>query len=247
MSQSIVVFPTYNEIESLPRIVEQIRKIYPNLAILVVDDNSPDGTGALADDLAKTLNNFSVLHRAQKEGLGAAYMAAFEWCLQRPYQIIVQMDVDGSHRPQDLPKLLNRITADPTIDLVIGSRYIPHGQIEGWSRSRELLSRAGNFWASLMLKLPVKDATAGFRAYRAQALRSKIDFSKIAAKGFGFQVDMTFALARNGGKIVEVPILFTERLLGTSKMSRNIIAEAWLDTTKKGLTLRFGRKEQNGG
>jgi dolichol-phosphate mannosyltransferase len=244
MLKTIVVFPTYNEIESLPIIVEQIRKIYPAIDILVVDDNSPDGTGALADNLAKTLTNFFVLHRAQKEGLGAAYLEAFEWCLKRPYQIIVQMDVDGSHRVQDLPKLLNEMNADPTIDLVIGSRYISEGQTRGWSRSRELLSRGGNFWTSLMLKLPVKDATAGFRAYRATALRELIDFSEITAKGFGFQVDMTFTLARHGGKIVEVPIVFTERRLGTSKMSKNIVAEAWLNTTKKGLRLRFSRKEK---
>jgi dolichol-phosphate mannosyltransferase len=238
VSDKIVVFPTYNELESLPIIVDKVRKIYPNLDILVVDDNSPDGTGQLADQMAQTLPNLHVLHRPQKAGLGAAYIEAFQWCIEKGYKIIIQMDVDGSHRPEDLPKLIDKLESDPSLDLVIGSRYIKGGKTEGWSAPREMLSRAGNLWSRTMMRLPIKDATAGFRAYRARALQDKIKLVAIDSKGFGFQIDMTEYLYTHKGKIAEVPITFVERELGESKMDRKIVWEALKHTTRKGIKLR---------
>ncbi|MDR2538409.1 MAG: polyprenol monophosphomannose synthase [Bifidobacteriaceae bacterium] len=245
MSDKIVVFPTYNELESLPVIVAKVRRIYPILDILVVDDSSPDGTGQLADQMSKELPNFYVLHRTEKAGLGAAYIEAFQWCIEKGYKIVIQMDVDGSHRPEDLPKLIDKIESDRSIDLVIGSRYIKGGKTQGWSKPREILSRGGNFWSRMMMKLPIKDATAGFRAYRTRALKDKIKLNQIDSKGFGFQIDMTEYLYSHKGNIVEVPITFVERTLGESKMDKKIVWEALKHTTKKGITLRKIHQRRN--
>lgn len=244
MKKTIVVIPTYNEIEALPVIVEKLQVVIPSINILVVDDNSPDGTGDWADKEAKKNTGVSVLHRTSKDGLGKAYLDGFEWCLKNGYEYIVEMDADLSHRPQDLPKLLDKAYSDPTIDLVIGSRWVKGGATQNWSYIRILLSKLGSVWSRFWLRLKVRDITAGFRVYSKDALTKKIDLSKIDAKGFGFQIDMTFNLALAGGKIVEVPIVFVERTLGESKISNNIVTEALFMVAKKGIKNIFTKRKR---
>ena len=186
----LVVIPTYNEVQALEPIVSRVRTSVPDADILVVDDDSPDGTGDLADRIAEDDGTVHVLHRAGKEGLGKAYLAAFDWAMGRDYTHVVQMDADGSHRPEELPLLLERAGMSDYPDLIIGSRYVRGGEMVGWPKSREILSRAGNFYIKAWLGIPASDVTAGYRVYRTGFLR-RIDFTSVESSGYFFQTDMT--------------------------------------------------------
>jgi dolichol-phosphate mannosyltransferase len=220
----LVVIPTYQERETLPETIERTRLAAPEVDILVADDASPDGTGQVADALRARDPHVHVLHRARKEGLGDAYVAGFRWALDRRYDVVVEMDADGSHRPEDLPRLLGALAASGA-DLVVGSRWVPGGSVVNWPRSREVLSRLANLYTRLSLGLPVQDAAGGYRAYRSEALKG-IDLDTIHSHGYCFQVDMTRRIHAAGGSIVERPITFVERRAGQSKMSRAIVVEA---------------------
>jgi dolichol-phosphate mannosyltransferase len=222
----LVVIPTYNEAANIERTVRGVRSAVPAADVVIVDDASPDGTGAMADRLAAD-EHVHVLHRPRKQGLGVAYLAGFRWGLERPYGLLVEMDADGSHRPEDLPRLL---AATATADLVLGSRWVPGGAVVNWPLRRRLISRAGTTYARLALGLPVRDATGGFRAFRRAALE-KIDLGEVQSQGYCFQIDLVWRALQFGLRVVEVPITFVEREFGVSKMSRAIIAEAlWLVT-----------------
>ncbi|MFD6056040.1 polyprenol monophosphomannose synthase [Agromyces sp. NPDC060279] len=239
MPSPLVVIPTYNERENLAAIVGRVLAAEPAAAVLVVDDASPDGTGGLADELAAADERVLVRHRAGKEGLGAAYLDAFAWALEAGYDPIVQMDADGSHLPEQLDGLLAPLGEGA--DLVIGSRWIPGGRIENWPRYRELLSRGGSAYARWVLRLPTRDATAGYRAFRAEGLR-RMRLDEVHTKGYGFQVDMLWHAHEAGLQVVEVPVTFVERELGRSKMSVGIVLEAMLRVTGWGLAARFRRR-----
>ncbi|WP_146361946.1 polyprenol monophosphomannose synthase [Arthrobacter yangruifuii] len=229
----LTIIPTYNEIESLPITLKRLRNAVPDSDVLIADDNSPDGTGAYADEIAAKDPQVHVLHRKGKEGLGAAYIAGFRWGLERGYDILVEMDADGSHRPEELPRLLEASKAGA--DLVIGSRWVKGGSVVNWPLHRKLLSRGGSTYSRFMLGIPVRDITAGYRAFRRGTLE-RLDLSAVESVGYGFQVDMTFRVARMGLSITEVPITFVERELGDSKMSGNIVVEAMANVTRWGLT-----------
>jgi dolichol-phosphate mannosyltransferase len=231
-----VIIPTYNEAENLEPIVARVRSAVPDADVLIADDNSPDGTGDIADKLALTDDHVHVLHRPGKQGLGAAYLAGFGWALDRGYGAMVEMDADGSHDPAELPSLL---AALEDADLVVGSRWVKGGTVSNWPRSRELLSRGGNAYARVMLGLSVHDATGGYRAYRAATLND-IALHTVTSQGYCFQIDLTLRAARARKKIVEVPITFTERTHGSSKMSRAIVAEALWRVTVWGITSGVG-------
>jgi glycosyltransferase involved in cell wall biosynthesis len=201
-----------------------------------VDDNSPDGTGHLADAAADADPRVHVLHRAQKAGLGRAYIAGFRWALSAGYDVVVEMDADGSHAPEDLPRLLARLR---DADLVLGSRWVPGGEVRDWAWSRLLLSRGGNLYTRVMLRLPVKDATGGYRAYRADVLRG-LDLDAISSQGYCFQVDLVWRAWKSGFRVAEVPITFAERQRGQSKMSGSIVREALWRVTVWGVTQRSG-------
>jgi len=233
--RTVIIMPTYNERQNLEIIAGRVRESVPAADLLVVDDNSPDGTGDLADKLAETDQHIQVMHRTEKAGLGRAYVAGFSWALERGYDVIVEMDADGSHRPEDLPRLL---TALAGADAVIGSRYVPGGTVVNWPKSREFLSRGANIYNRLMLGVSVKDATGGFRAYRAATLR-KIDLNNIESAGYCFQIDMTLRVLQAGLKLIEVPITFVERERGKSKMSNAVIREAFFRVAQWGITARL--------
>lgn len=222
LGRILVIIPTYDEIENLESILARTRAANPTVDVLVVDDTSPDGTGELADRLAAEDAHIHVLHRAEKDGLGRAYLAGFDWGLSRGYAVLAEMDADGSHAPEQLPDLLDALGR---ADLVIGSRYVPGGEVRGWAAWRLTLSRGGNRYARTMLRLPVHDATGGFRAFRADVLR-ELQLADISSAGYCFQVDLTWRTWRAGYDIVEVPIAFTERVRGRSKMSSSIVGEA---------------------
>lgn len=230
----LVVIPTYNERDNLGPIVSRLHAALPAVHVLVVDDGSPDGTGDLADELAGGNDRIHVLHRTEKAGLGAAYIAGFRWGLERDYAVLVEMDADGSHAPEDLPRLLDALD---DADLVIGSRYVPGGRVVNWPKSREVLSRGGNVYSKLALGVRINDITAGFRAYRRRVLE-KLELHDVASHGYCFQVDLTWRTVRAGFTIVEVPITFTEREIGQSKMSGSIVREALLKVTQWGLRHR---------
>ena len=230
----VVIMPTYNERENLEAMAGRVRAAVPDADLLVVDDNSPDGTGELADKLAAGDPHIHVLHRAQKAGLGAAYIAGFGWALARDYGAVVEMDADGSHRPEELPLLLDALTG---ADLVLGSRYVPGGAVENWPKSREFISRGGNLYVRIMLGVKLRDATGGYRAYRAGTLR-RIGLDEVASQGYCFQVDLALRAVRAGLTVTEVPITFTDRVHGSSKMSRAIVAEAFWRVGLWGLTGR---------
>ncbi|GIH93260.1 polyprenol monophosphomannose synthase [Planobispora siamensis] len=229
----LVIVPTYNERQNLPMITERLRAAVPEAHLLIADDNSPDGTGQIADELAAGDDHVHVLHRPGKQGLGAAYIAGFRWGLAEGFDVLVEMDADGSHQPEELPKLLDAL-ADGA-DLAIGSRWVPGGKVVNWPGSREFLSRGANIYTRVMLGLPVRDATAGFRAYRAATLE-KVGLADVESQGYCFQVDLTLRTARHGLRVAEVPITFVERTAGTSKMSRKIISEALLRVTVWGVS-----------
>ncbi|MCM3906603.1 MULTISPECIES: polyprenol monophosphomannose synthase [Trueperella] len=233
----VICIPTYNERESLPGLLDRTRAAVPEADILVIDDSSPDGTGAYADERAKADPQIHVMHRTAKEGLGRAYLAGFEWAIEHGYSHVCEMDADGSHRPEQLPDLLARADKSDKPELVIGSRWTDGGEVVNWPKHREVLSRAGNLYIKMWLNLPAKDATAGFRVYRADALK-RLDFAAVESRGYFFQVDMTLKMADVGARIAEVPISFVEREAGTSKMSGNIIQEAFLRATKLGMERR---------
>lgn len=232
--------PTYNESDNLVPTLHDVLRYNPQVDVLVVDDASPDGTGELAERVAQTNGHVHVLHHGDKQGLGPAYVAGFSWALAAGYDIICEMDMDGSHRASDLSVLLRTMQSDTALDLVIGSRRVPGGRTQGWSWMRNLISCAGSRYASLMLGLPVRDMTAGFRAYRARMLR-KVGLQEIKANGYVFQIDMTRRVAAAGGHIAEVPIVFPERTRGVSKMNLGIVVEAMRSVTVWGLRRMFGR------
>lgn len=237
--KTLVIIPTYNEIESLPVAVSAIHQHCPEVNVLVVDDNSPDGTGQLADRLVAADIRVNVVHRSGKQGLGMAYLAGFAWALDRGYEYIVEMDADGSHRAEDLATLLDFAVAHPETGLVLGSRWTAGGTVVNWPFHRLLLSRGGNLYTKVMLRLPVADATGGFRVFRASTLRA-VDLGDVESAGYCFQVDMTRRVHRRGIAIAEVPITFIERELGYSKMSNAIVREALWRVTVWGLS-DFGR------
>ncbi|PJI85566.1 polyprenol monophosphomannose synthase [Luteimicrobium subarcticum] len=226
MTRVLVVTPTYNERESLPVAYERLRAAVPSADWLVVDDGSPDGTGDIADAWAAEDDAVHVLHRTGKLGLGTAYIAGFRWAIDRGYDVVVEMDADGSHRPEDLPRLLAALD-DPAVDGVVGSRWIPGGRVVNWPWNREVLSRGANVYARLAIGMPIHDATGGFRAYRTKIIAA-LDLDAIDSRGYSFQVDMTWRIIRGGGHLVEVPITFVEREVGESKMSGSIIREAFV-------------------
>ena len=213
-----VIIPTYNERDNVWVTVRRVRAAVPDAEVLIVDDNSPDGTGQLADQLAYRDSRIHVLHRTLKDGLGAAYLAGFRWALDRGFSAIVEIDADGSHQPEHLPGLLDAL-ADA--DLVIGSRWVPGGEVRNWSRSRLLLSRLGNSYARVVLGIGLRDATAGYRVYRGTALQ-KIALSEVRSRGYCFQVDLALRALESGLTVVEVPITFVERVRGASKMNAMI-------------------------
>ncbi|HEY3471435.1 MAG TPA: polyprenol monophosphomannose synthase [Amycolatopsis sp.] len=231
----LVVIPTYNERENLGPILDRLHKVLPDVHVLVVDDGSPDGTGELADERAAANDHVHVMHRTEKAGLGAAYIAGFRWGLAREYNTIVEMDADGSHAPEDLPRLLDAVG---DADLAIGSRYVPGGSVVNWPVNRQVLSRGANLYSQLALGMRVRDITAGFRAYRRPVLE-KLALDEVVSHGYCFQIDLTIRTADAGFEIVEVPITFTEREIGESKMSGSIIQEAFLRVAKWGLERRW--------
>lgn len=231
----LVIIPTYNELESLPRQVAGVRDHAPAADILVVDDASPDGTGEWADAEAQRDNRVNVLHRASKEGLGVAYRAGFAWGLKRGYDILVEMDADGSHQASQLPDLLEKAGEGV---LVIGSRWVKGGSVVNWPRRRRWLSVWANRYVRVALGIPVRDATAGFRAYSAATLR-QIDLDSVDSQGYGFQVDMCWRAMKSGATVVEVPIEFIERAHGASKMSGGIVREAFWKVTVWGVAHRW--------
>jgi dolichol-phosphate mannosyltransferase len=237
----LVIVPTYDERENLALIAERLHAAVPAAHLLVVDDNSPDGTGQVADELAAAHAWAHVLHRAEKTGLGGAYIAGFGWALARDYGVVVEMDADGSHAPEQLPTLL---AALDRADLVLGSRWVAGGRIVNWPKHREVISRMGNLWTRVALGLPLKDATGGFRAYRREVLE-RLSLDEVASAGYCFQVDLAWRAWRNGFDVVEVPITFVERERGESKMSRRIVAEALLRVGWWGLTSRSADRVRN--
>ena len=240
LGRTLVVVPTYNERDNLEQIAERLRTAVPDAHLLVVDDNSPDGTGKLADELADRDDHVHVLHRSAKNGLGAAYIAGFGGAQEQGFDGVVEMDADGSHAPEQLPRLL---AALDNADVVLGSRYVPGGSVVNWPRSREVLSRGGNFYTRMLLRLPLRDATGGYRAYRRTVLDT-LPLDEISVKGYCFQVDLAWHALQQGYRVVEVPITFVERERGDSKMSRKIVAEALWQTTVWGL--RRGRSRRPG-
>lgn len=232
----LTIIPTYNEIESLPKTLTRLRAAVPHVDVLIADDNSPDGTGALADEFAAKDPQVHVLHRAGKEGLGAAYLAGFEWGLEAGYDVLVEMDADGSHQPEQLPLLLEAI--DQGADLVLGSRWVPGGKVVNWPLHRKLISTCGSLYSRVLLGVPIRDVTGGYRAFRRETLEA-LDFKAVESVGYGFQVDMLWRVFQLGFKIVEVPITFVEREFGASKMSGNIVQEAMVNVTRWGLSARW--------
>jgi dolichol-phosphate mannosyltransferase len=230
----LVVIPTYNEADNIRLITERVRRAVPAVDILVADDNSPDGTGAIADELAAADDHIFVLHRAGKEGLGAAYKAGFAWAKDKGYDAVVEMDADGSHAPEELSKLLDALR---DTDAVLGTRYIPGGTVHNWPLHRLLLSRGGNIYIRMALGMPFRDATGGYRAYRMPVL-DEINVETVASTGYSFQVELAWRAYRSGFRVAEVPITFTEREHGVSKMSGNIFKEQLLRVTLWGAQAR---------
>lgn len=237
-ARTLVIIPTYNERDNIGRIIGRLHAALPHTHVLVVDDGSPDGTGAVADALAADDDRIEVMHRTDKNGLGAAYIAGFRWGLERGYTVLVEMDADGSHAPEQLHLLLDRV--DAGADLVLGSRYVPGGTVVNWPWHREVLSRGGNLYSRLALGVHVRDITGGYRAYRREVLDT-LDLDAIASHGYCFQVDLAWRTLQAGFTVAEVPITFTEREIGESKMSGNIVQEALLRVTVWGLRNRYER------
>jgi dolichol-phosphate mannosyltransferase len=233
--RTIVIMPTYNERANLAAVVARVRWAAPTADLIIVDDDSPDGTGAVADGLAESDEQVYVLHRSVKEGLGRAYLAAFDWALAHDYDVLVEMDADGSHQPEQLERLLSALD---DADVVLGSRWAPGGGVRNWPRRRVLLSRGGSLYARTMLGLPIRDVTTGYRAFRRSALE-RLDLHHVASAGYCFQVDLATRAVREGLRVVEVPITFVEREQGESKMSGHIVREALIRVTQWGIAHRW--------
>lgn len=234
-SNYLVIMPTYNEKENLAHSIAELFKHNPSVDLLVVDDASPDGTGQLADQIAQTNKQISVLHRSSKEGLGPAYLAGFDYGLRHGYKFLVEMDADGSHRAVDLQRL---ITVSESADLVIGSRWVSGGSVVNWPMLRKLISKLGNLYTRLLLRSNVRDMTAGFRIYRSEFLQ-KLDLTNVASHGYSFQVEMAWRSIQAKAQIIEVPITFVEREQGVSKMTGAIVAEALWLVTKWGISRKL--------
>jgi len=232
VADTLIVVPTYNEIESLESVLGRIRQSVPHADVLVVDDSSPDGTGELADRLATSDPDIAVLHREEKDGLGRAYLAGFAQALERGYRFVVEIDADGSHDPSELPAML--ALAAGGADLVIGSRWVPGGSVRNWPWIRQAISRAGNGYSRAMLRSNIHDITAGFRVYRTEALRT-LDLSAVSSQGYCFQVELAWRFERSGMRVVEHPIVFIERAAGRSKMHPGIVVEALVRVTGWGI------------
>jgi dolichol-phosphate mannosyltransferase len=237
LERIVVIIPTYNEAENLPLIVQRVRTAVPTVDILVADDNSPDGTGDIADELAAADSCIKVMHRQGKEGLGAAYLAGFAWAIDNGYDAVVEMDADGSHQPEQLPRLLKALE---DADLVLGSRWVPGGAVQNWPKSREFLSRGGSTYTRLALGIDVHDATGGYRAFRTSALQS-LNLDQVESAGYCFQIDLAWRALQAGLSIREVPITFVEREIGESKMSQSIVLEALWRVTVWGAKHRYGQ------
>jgi dolichol-phosphate mannosyltransferase len=238
VSETLVIVPTYNEIESLEGLVGRLRQSVPLAHILIVDDSSPDGTGALADRLAAADPGIRVLHRTGKQGLGTAYLAGFERALAEGYEFVAEIDADGSHDPDELPEML--VLAEAGADLVIGSRWVTGGEVRNWPWIRQAISRAGNWYARTVLRSRIRDITAGFRVFRASALRD-LDLAGVSSQGYCFQVELAWNLERTGHRIAEHPITFVERATGRSKMHAGIVVEALLRVTAWGMAAALKR------
>lgn len=222
MPRSLICMPTYNEAENIRPIVAAIHEVVPEVHVLVIDDNSPDGTGQIADQMAAEDERVHVLHRTEKAGLGKAYVAGFEWALEHGYERIVEMDADFSHQPKYLPEMIGQLDG---YDVVVGSRYVAGGGTQDWGLVRKVISRGGGIYARMILGLDVQDLTAGFVAWRADVLRN-IGFEQVEASGYVFQIEMKYRAHKSGYRILEIPIVFPDRTVGVSKMSPNIAAEA---------------------
>jgi len=236
----VVVIPTYNEVDNLAELVARLHVCTPDVDVLVVDDSSPDGTGALADRLAAEDPRVQVLHRPEKQGLGAAYAEGFRVALEAGYELIVEMDADGSHQPEQLPRLLD---AAADADLVIGSRWIPGGTVVNWPWHRRALSRGGNLYTRALLGVGVRDATSGFRVFRRRTLEA-IHLDAVRSSGYVFQVDLVHRTLQAGLRVREVPIEFVERVRGDSKMTPEVARESLVRITRWGLAQRFGRGQR---
>jgi dolichol-phosphate mannosyltransferase len=235
--QVLVLIPTYNEADNIAPVVEGVLTAVPTASVLILDDNSPDGTGKIADELAARDSRVHVAHRPGKQGLGQAYLAGFAWGLGGGYDVLVEMDADGSHQPEQLPALLSALD---DADLVLGSRWVPGGRVLNWPRSRQLLSRGGTRYARAALGLPLFDATGGYRAFRRTTLEG-LDLETVHSEGYCFQVELAWRACRRGYRVVEVPITFVERTRGASKMSRAIVLEALWRVTAWGVNDRLQR------
>lgn len=229
--KTLVIIPTYNELDNLPLITGRVRKAAPEVDVLVVDDNSPDGTGEAADKLAESDPKIHVLHRAGKGGLCGAYIAGFRWGLERDFEVLCEMDADGSHAPEELYRLLEQIAAGA--DLVIGSRYVPGGKVVNWPKQRWVLSKGGNLYISLALGGGLKDMTAGYRAFKRQVLET-VNLDELSNAGYIFQVDMAWRVLQEGFDVREVPITFTEREIGESKLDGSFVKDSLFEVTKWG-------------
>jgi len=241
----LVVIPTYNEADNIKIIVDRVRRAVPQVDILIADDNSPDGTGRIADELTAGDERVHVLHRPGKQGLGAAYVAGFGWAREHGYEAVVEMDADGSHAPEELPRLLDALSE---ADAVLGSRYVPGGTVVNWPTSRMLISRSGNLYVRMALGMPFRDATGGYRAYRMPVL-DKMEIDSVSSQGYCFQVDLAWRAYRQGFRVTEVPITFADRERGASKMSQSIVREAFWRVTIWGTQSRLAtlRKMLGGG
>ncbi|MCL9664097.1 polyprenol monophosphomannose synthase [Curtobacterium albidum] len=236
MSTSLVIIPTYDEAENVrPIVARTLAATDDSVHVLVVDDNSPDGTGDIADEIARETDRVHVMHRTVKDGLGGAYLAGFAWGLEHGYDKLVEMDADGSHHPEYLPWMLELADSN---DLVLGSRWIKGGEVENWPWYREFLSRGGNLYTRMALGIAVRDATGGFRVFTSKAFE-RIDLAGVASKGYCFQVDLCWRALEAGLRVVETPITFTEREFGVSKMSGNIVRESLTLVTKWGIDRRL--------
>lgn len=241
----LVIIPTYNEAENITTIISRLQAAQPESHVLVVDDNSPDGTGDIADRLAAedAADRIHVMHRTEKNGLGGAYIAGFHWGLDNGYDVLVEMDADGSHAPEQLHRLLDAL--NDGADLVCGSRYVPGGSTVNWPKRREILSRGGNIYSRLALGSSLRDITGGYNAFRRKALET-IDIDSVESQGYCFQVDLKWRTVRAGFDVREVPITFVERQIGESKMSGDIVREALVKVTVWGFRSRLGLDRKNG-
>lgn len=239
--KTLVIIPTYNERENIPLITSRIRKATPEVDILIVDDNSPDGTGEVADALAEQDSHIKVCHRKAKEGLLGAYIEGFTWGLERDYTVLCEMDADGSHAPEQLHRLLEAV--DNGADLAIGSRYIPGAKVVNWPKKRYVLSKGGNLYIGLALGGGLTDMTAGYRAYRRSVLEA-IDFSELSNAGYIFQVDLAFRAVTLGFDVVEVPITFTEREIGESKLDGSFVKDSLVQVTRWGVSHRAAQVKE---